>query len=281
LSTAPARADGQPTKAQCIETNTRGQDLRRDGKLAAAREAFQACSAASCPTLVRNDCARRLDEIDTVQPTVVLVAKDGGGKDVSVVHVTVDGKPLTEKLDGTALPVDPGEHTFAFAIPGQPAVKATFVLALGEKNRREQVVVGGGVPGSAAGAAAAGEAGGGTHLTITTDADATISVDGQVVGKGRFDAPEAPGAHEITIAETGMRTHKATLELRDGETRTLDVTLEKERRPVWPWIVGGVALATGAAVGGYFLFKPQDTNGPPPMGTLGTAFIRNSFGASR
>jgi hypothetical protein len=121
-----------------------------------------------------------------------------------------------------------------------------------------------------------------SHLTVSSDPEATISVDGKVVARGRYDGPETPGTHDVSVVETGMRPHKATLDLRAGETRTLDVTLEPEKHAtVWPWVVGGVALAAGAAVGGYFLFRPQDTNGPAPVGTLGTAYIRNSFGASR
>ena len=285
VGAAPARADAPPTKAQCIEANTRGQDLRRDNKLSGARESFQACASTSCPPLVRGDCARRIDEIDATQPTIVLVAKDRAGKDVSAVHVTVDGKPVTDKLDGAALPVDPGEHVFTFTAPGQPAVKATFVLAVGEKNRREQVVVGGGAPpGPAAvpGPAALAPAAQASHLTITSDPNATISVDGQIVGKGRFDGPEAAGAHDVSVVETGMQPHEATIDLRDGETRTLDVMLEAAHHaPVWPWILGGAALAAGAAVGGYFLFRPQDQTGPPPRGSLGTVLVPSSAGAPR
>jgi len=38
---------------------------------------------------------------------------------------------------------------------------------------------------------------------------------------------------------------------------------------VWPWVVGGVVVAAGAAVGGYFLFRPHDQTSPVPNGTFG------------
>jgi hypothetical protein len=283
FGSASARADPPPTKAQCIEANTRGQDLRREDKVSAARDSFRACVSSSCPPLVRNDCARRLDEIDAAQPTIVFVAKDRAGKDVSAVHVTVDGKPVLDRLDGAALPVDPGEHVFTFTALGQPTVKATFVLAVGEKNRREQVEVGdGALPATASAALAPEGQGPASHLTITSDPNATISVDGQIVGKGRFDGAEAAGTHEVSVVETGMQSHEATIDLRAGETRTLDVMLEAvHHAPVWPWIVGGVALAAGAAIGGYFLFRPQDQTGPVPRGSLGTILIPSAWGVPR
>jgi hypothetical protein len=146
LASSSARAD--VTKAQCIEANTKGQDLRRDGNLAAARDVFRTCAVPSCPALLRDDCTRRIDEIERVQPTIVFDAKDASGRDVSVVKVTIDGKPLTDRLAGTPLQVDPGEHVFAFQVPGQAPVTQTFIIKENERDRRERVVLGGPAPGS-------------------------------------------------------------------------------------------------------------------------------------
>jgi hypothetical protein len=44
----------------------------------------------------------------------VLSAKDDAGEPLLAVVVTIDGKPLTSDLDGRAIEVDPGKHTFAF-----------------------------------------------------------------------------------------------------------------------------------------------------------------------
>ena len=57
-------------------------------------------------------------------------------------HVTVDGALLTEKLEGRALRVEPGSHTFTFTAAGNPVVTETFVLKEGEKERRERIVIG-------------------------------------------------------------------------------------------------------------------------------------------
>jgi hypothetical protein len=130
------------TKEQCADANSQAQDLRRDGKFSAARQKLQLCSDPACPGIVRDDCVQRLDELERTQPTIVFDAKDGEGHDLVAVHVTVDGAPLTEKLEGRALRVEPGSHTFTFTVPDSPTVTQTFVLKEGEKERRERIVIG-------------------------------------------------------------------------------------------------------------------------------------------
>jgi hypothetical protein len=87
-----ARAD-PPTKVQCVDANAKGQDLRRDGELSGARAQFRACAVSACPALVRDDCNRRLDEVERAQPTIVFDTKDAAGRDLSAVKVLVDGAP--------------------------------------------------------------------------------------------------------------------------------------------------------------------------------------------
>ena len=139
---APTRGFADATKDQCVDADANAQPLRRDGKLGAAREQLQVCLDVRCPGIVRDDCAQRLDELERAQPTVVFDAKDAEGNDVSAVRVTVDGHPLVDKLDGTALRVDPGDHEFAFEIAGQQTATRRLVLHEGEKGRHERVVLG-------------------------------------------------------------------------------------------------------------------------------------------
>ena len=135
----PARAD--ITKAQCAEANIGAQDLRRDGQLAAAREQLRRCADPACPAIVRDDCTRRLDDLDKVQPTIAFEVKDASGSDVSSVKVTMDGKAWSDNLEGKALPADPGKHSFTFQAAGQSPVTRTFVITEGEKGRRERIVL--------------------------------------------------------------------------------------------------------------------------------------------
>jgi hypothetical protein len=172
--------------------------------------------------------------------------------------VSVDGEPDGVTPLPQALMLDLGLHKVTVTKPG-------FVSA-----EKELDVAGG--SGASLSLTLTPE----THvarLLVSTDPHATVSIDGTVVGQGRFEGSEAPGPHQVTVKSTGMRPYEAEIDLRDGEHRTLQVTLEAEKghAPIWPWIVGGVAVAAGAAVGGYFLFKPSDTVTPIPAGKFASA----------
>lgn len=136
----PALADA--TSDQCVDSNRRAQSLRRSGKLISAREELQSCAASRCPRMVRDDCTERLDEVNRAQPTLVFDARDATGKDIVDVAVTVDGRPLAAKLDGRPLSVDPGLHSFEFAVGDQATVRRSLVLKEGEKARIEHLVLG-------------------------------------------------------------------------------------------------------------------------------------------
>jgi hypothetical protein len=113
------------------------------------------------------------------------------------------------------------------------------------------------------------------RLIVTSDSDAALSIDGQLVGKGRFDGRLAPGTHDLRVSARDRLPYAAPIALGDGETRTVQVTLEPEHHPtLWPWLIGGAAVAAGAAVGGYFLFKSPDAGSSVPAGKLGTAVFQ-------
>ena len=139
LTTTMARAE--PTKAQCITANTKAQSLRHEGKLVEARQQLRMCGDPKCPALVSTDCAKRLDELESVQPTVVVDVKDAWGRDLSDVRVAVDGQPLLDKLDGSAAAVDLGAHCFTFSVAGAAPVSQQLVIREGEKSRPVHVVM--------------------------------------------------------------------------------------------------------------------------------------------
>jgi hypothetical protein len=137
----PVAARADLTKVECADEDARGQALRREGKLAAARHAISACADPSCPALVRDDCASQLDALDRVQPTIAFQVKDQGGSDLTSVTVTVDGVPLTTTLEGKPFELDPGRHVFVFSAPPHPTVSRSLVLTEGEKGRLEHIVL--------------------------------------------------------------------------------------------------------------------------------------------
>jgi hypothetical protein len=69
---------------------------------------------------------------------VVLAAKSAAGADLIDVQVTMDGNVLATKLDGLAIDVDPGAHTFVFATPNGP-VEQRVVVPEGAKAFRVAV----------------------------------------------------------------------------------------------------------------------------------------------
>jgi hypothetical protein len=138
---AATAAPADVTTSQCVDANSKGQQLRREGKLRATHAQFLSCTDPACPRLVRDDCARRLDEVDSAQPTIAFEVKDASGADVYAVKVTMDGEPWAESLEGEAVAVDPGKHSFVFDIKGVSSTVRTVVVTEGEKGRRELVVL--------------------------------------------------------------------------------------------------------------------------------------------
>ncbi|MGH7438837.1 MAG: hypothetical protein ACRENE_24385 [Polyangiaceae bacterium] len=140
LLVASSASAAEPTKAECIAANESAQDLRGSGKLLEARVQLATCMAQSCPGAIRQDCVQRLGDVEKALPTLIVIAKDSAGNDVGGVHATVDGKAVTQELNGTAMPLDPGEHRVVLEAAGLPRAEKTLVLHEGEKARREVVV---------------------------------------------------------------------------------------------------------------------------------------------
>lgn len=129
---APASAD---EKQVCVAASEKAQQLRSAGKLGEARDQLSICGRPECPKLVQQDCTQWMSELLATLPSVVPGAKDRKGRDVVDARVTVDGKVVTEVLDGKAIVIDPGVHTFVFESKGLPSVKEQIVVKPGEKNR--------------------------------------------------------------------------------------------------------------------------------------------------
>jgi hypothetical protein len=147
LSCAPAifcsglAVAAEPTKDECIDANETAQTLAHGKKLVAAKQRLLVCMSAGCPKPVRDDCGQRLTDVEAMTPTLVLEVKDDAEHDLSAVRVTMDGQPFVSKLDGTAIPLDPGEHHFVFEADGLKSEQRTLVVREGDKNRHERVVL--------------------------------------------------------------------------------------------------------------------------------------------
>jgi hypothetical protein len=134
-------AQAEPTKDECFTTSQTGQELHRAGKLMDAKRELLICAASSCPEAVRADCTNLVNELDREIPTIVFDAKDETGADLTEVRVSLDGYEVAHRLDGLPIALDPGQHIFAFTVPGKPPVQRAFVLVLGERARHEHIVL--------------------------------------------------------------------------------------------------------------------------------------------
>jgi hypothetical protein len=249
-----ATAYGDVTKEQCVDANTQAQGLRRSGKFEQARELLRTCADPSCPGIIQDDCNSRLDELTRMQPTLVLTAKDAAGTDVGAVTVTMDGKHVTDTLDGTALAVDPGQHVFTFTVAGRPAVTRTLILAEGEKDRREVIDLGGAPPGPGESAASEPPSNRRTLGWIVGGAGIAAAGVGATFGllalSQKSDAYGACGGHD-TACPTAGQTSAAQAKMQDARTSG--------------W-VSTIALGVGVAavgVGAYLVFVPGRSSASP------------------
>jgi hypothetical protein len=137
ITTSARGEDGAMGKEQCVETNEDAQSLRQRGELRAARAQFVRCVAASCPRLVREDCAEQVSEIDALLPTLAFVVRDPAGGRVPGVMVAIDGEARGELLEDAPLAMDPGEHTFKFTADGYEPVEKRLVVREGTRGSEE------------------------------------------------------------------------------------------------------------------------------------------------
>jgi hypothetical protein len=127
--------------AACIAATEQSLVLRQQGKLHDALKQLAVCADPACPAEVKDECSHRIRDIDAAMPTLIFVVKDAAGNDIDVVTVMMDGAPLTGTLDGRALSIDPGDHTFQFEVTGQVPVEKKILLREGEKDRRESITM--------------------------------------------------------------------------------------------------------------------------------------------
>ncbi|MCB9608117.1 MAG: hypothetical protein H6716_16115 [Polyangiaceae bacterium] len=123
--------------AECGAAYVAAQKLMREGKLRSARKQLIEC-AKDCLPEVERDCTTWLTEVGSSMPTVVVVALDGRGEELSDVSVEIDGETRAASLDGHALEVDPGRRRLKVTRRGKTHQLELTILQ-GEKNRRVEV----------------------------------------------------------------------------------------------------------------------------------------------
>jgi hypothetical protein len=143
LTTVTASADD---KAICIQAAQQAQNLRDAHELVEAREQLRVCARQECPPVVQRDCLIWLDSVEKSLPTVVVTARDDAGVDRVDVKVMVDGKPTLDRLDGSAVPINPGMHAFHFVGSDGTTSDQQVLIKEGQINQGVAVVLKRGLP---------------------------------------------------------------------------------------------------------------------------------------
>jgi hypothetical protein len=108
LSAAPSAAkDG--AQAACASTYEDAVAHQQAGHLREARTLALQCARAACGPLQKK-CAASAEQLRTDIAWIAPVVTDEKGTPLVDVQVKVDQQPLTTRLDGRELPIDPGLH---------------------------------------------------------------------------------------------------------------------------------------------------------------------------
>jgi hypothetical protein len=135
LLAASVASAAPPSKEECIEAHGKGQDAREAGQFSQAGRLFLTCAQSTCPALVQSDCARFVDDMTRLQPSVTFAARDSAQNDLPETAVFIDGTQVTSHLgDGKAHDIDPGRHDVRFVHAGKE-VTLNVVVNQGEKGR--------------------------------------------------------------------------------------------------------------------------------------------------
>lgn len=129
-------AAAQPTPEACEEAYVRTQRQRLlEKQYLEAQVSARFCAQESCPGFVREECATWIAELERITPSFIAVVRDGD-QDLAEARIAVDGVGVVSRLDGTAIPIDPGEHEIVVTLEGHPSMKQKFLFRDGEQGRR-------------------------------------------------------------------------------------------------------------------------------------------------
>ncbi|HEY3595706.1 MAG TPA: hypothetical protein VGL13_17590 [Polyangiaceae bacterium] len=264
-SVSMAARAANPSAAECLASNNAALRSDNEHRFREERAELLACAAPSCPADIRKECIRRADEIGAAIPTVVFEAKDASGNDLSAVKVTMDREVLTERLDGMAIPVDPGAHTFTLEAPGFPAVQRRFIIRERQRDRLERITFDAGATATSAvtpavmatvpaprSAASDEEPSRSAATKVFAILTAGVGVAGVAVGTV-FGFQARSKRDEASVACPNVCANSQGVDQwHDAKTAGNISTIG--------FIVGGVGLATGAII--WIAGKPEQTSAP-------------------
>jgi hypothetical protein len=123
----------------CDAQALKGQELRDGHKLLESRDEFRACASPNCPSVIRNDCAHWLEEVDRRLPSIQIVVKDGHSETpITDAVVSIDGAKVDQPLEGRI--VNPGVHAFHVQRRDGSTLDRQLLVVEGMKDQRLELV---------------------------------------------------------------------------------------------------------------------------------------------
>jgi hypothetical protein len=254
-----ARAKGDETAdAACNAAYTEVQQLRKAAKLRAARGKGLVCAQDVCSETVRTDCARWLDEIERVTPSILVDARDAAGNELGEVRVRAGGEIVAERLDGKQIVLDPGEYLFRFEHRGQ-ALERRVIVREAEKYRTLRVLFPSGDRGAGARPKAA--------APLSPSQDAPSSGGGKPVPLGSYVLGGVGAAGLVTFGALSLSGYLSEKKLRDTCEPTDSCSQSDVDSIRTRYLIGDVALGVGvlSTAGAFALWalSPAPPNANP------------------
>jgi len=208
----------------CLNAYKSAQELGHSGHFRQARELVDTCVREACGYILFRKCASLSSQMTSETPSVVPVVTDEAGKPRIDVRVTMDGEVLTSRLDGRAVPIDPGLHEFSFSVENRATVTRKIMIGQGERNRAISISLGPSV-----------------KLAKTAELPSKKSLE-----PTEGPNPTAPATTEPSRPGSGA----ASPVLASGATEMAADSPERWKRSTNPYWMGGVGVA---GIGGFAL----------------------------
>jgi hypothetical protein len=125
----------------CSASYARAAERAREARLKEAAELYALCARTACSEDMRRECAARRAQLEADTPSLVPLVTDDAGEPRVLVEVRIDGALVTSRLDGRALPVDPGKHELSFSTDAGVFATRHLMVVQGERNRAIHVVL--------------------------------------------------------------------------------------------------------------------------------------------
>ncbi len=130
-----AKKPGRDDKRVCVESYYKAKESLQSGRLLDAKEPLGRCARPACGSFLQQECTVLYLQMDSDVPSVVPVVVDAADGAGAAFEVKMDGELLTSKLDGIAIPINPGWHEFSFSTENRVFATQRILIAQGQRNR--------------------------------------------------------------------------------------------------------------------------------------------------